>query len=175
MESAGLAFEVIAADVDETPMPGETPEALVERLAKSKAAAVCDGDARGFTVLAADTIVELDGRILGKPRDAGDARAMLLDLSGRAHQVLTGVCVMDGRRTHSGIERTEVRFAVIGEAEIAAYVATGEPMDKAGAYHIDGRAAAYVSGIVGSPSNVAGLPIALAIRLLREAGFPVSG
>jgi septum formation protein len=165
----------LAADIDETPLAGEGPEALVERLARAKAAVVAGRAARDRVVLAADTIVLLEGRILGKPRDTADAHDMLRQLSGRTHEVLTGVCVARADRTLSGIERTEVRLAALRDPEIAAYVATGEPMDKAGAYHIDGRAAAFVTGIVGSPSNVAGLPMALAIRLLREAGLPGLG
>jgi len=163
----------VPADVDETPHAGEAPDALVERLARAKAAAVSQARA-GLTVLAADTVVVVDGRILGKPSDESNARAMLRDLSGRAHHVVTGVCVTNGLATRAAIERTEVRFTPIDAAEIAAYVATGEPMDKAGAYHIDGRAATFVSGITGSPSNVAGLPMALAIRLLRELGFSLA-
>jgi septum formation protein len=124
-------------------------------------------------VLAADTTVVCGDEILGKPESAADARRMLAALSGRSHDVYTGVCVGHAGRLFSGVERTEVRFASLSPSLIDWYVATGEPMDKAGAYHIDGRGALFVTAIDGAPSNVAGLPIPLVVRLLREAGLEV--
>jgi septum formation protein len=160
---------VAPADVDETLMPDEAGDAAAERLARSKAetAARSTGD----PVLAADTLVVCDGLPLGKPAGAEDARRMLRLLSGRSHEVVTGVCVAHAGVLRSGLERTTVTFAAITDAEIAWYVATGEPMDKAGAYHLDARGAFFVDAVVGSPSNVAGLPVRLALRLLREAGL----
>ena len=130
-------------------------------------------------VLGADTIVVCGEAILGKPASDADAAAMLRTLSGRTHQVITGVCLINGRHVHSGIERTTVTFAALSDADIAWYVATGEPRDKAGAYHVDGRGSLFITRIDGSPSNVAGLPVGLLRRLAREAkvdlGFPDGG
>lgn len=159
--------------VDETPLAGESGKALVERLARRKAAAVTDHD--GMPVLAADTTVVCDGRLLLKPGSAEEAREMLRRISGRSHEVMTGVCVAHAGRLHSSVEVTGVSFAPMSPAEIDWYVATGEPMDKAGAYHIGGRGALFVSGISGSPSNVAGLPVYLVRRLLEQAGFETFG
>jgi septum formation protein len=169
LRSLAVPFHALVTEVDETLAPGEAVEVAAERLARAKAAAA---DA-ALPVLAADTVVACEGRILGKPRDAEDAAAMLRLLAGRVHQVVTGVCVRRGARLHSGVERSDVAFEPMSEAEIAWYVATGEPMDKAGAYHIEGRGALFVSSVSGSPSNVAGLPVGLVRRLLREAGVSV--
>jgi septum formation protein len=162
----------VVTAVDETARPAESGAALVARLARAKAEAVHDHG--GLPVLAADTTVVCDERLLEKPASAEAAREMLRRLSGRSHHVLTGVCVTHDGRFHSGVESTEVRFAELLPAEIDWYVATGEPMDKAGAYHIGGRGAWFVSGITGSPSNVAGLPVHLVKRLLEQAGFEVA-
>jgi septum formation protein len=168
LSALGVSFRVEAADVDETPLEGEAAEGLAERLARAKAAAVVDP--RGLPVVAADTVVVCDGTLLGKPACAAEARAMLARLQGRDHEVVTGVCVARGAALRSGVERTLVEFAPMSAAEIDWYVATGEPADKAGAYHIDGRGALFVVRVSGSPSNVAGLPVGLLRRLLGETG-----
>jgi septum formation protein len=168
LEALGVPFVVRPANVDETLRPGEDGASAAERLARAKAAAIADPGA--LPVLAADTLVLCEGRILGKPGSTTEAEAMLRALQDRVHDVVTGVCLVSAGRSHAGLERTRVRFTPMSDAEIAAYVATGEPMDKAGAYHIDGRGALYVQGIDGSPSNVAGLPVALVHRLARTAG-----
>jgi septum formation protein len=164
-----VPYEARPVGLDESPLPGEAAAAMVERLARAKADAVKDH--AGLPVLGADTTVVCEGRLLGKPESADDARAMLRLLSGRSHEVLTGLCVARDGALRSGVETTSVTFAALSEEEIGWYVATGEPLDKAGAYHMDGKGAAFVSAIAGSPSNVVGLPIPLLRRLLREAGI----
>ena len=162
----------MVTSVDETRQPGESGALLVERLARAKAQAVRDH--AGLPVLAADTTVVCAERVLEKPESPDDARAMLRLLSGREHEVITGVCVARAGVLASDIEVTRVLFAPMDDAEIDWYVATGEPMGKAGAYHIGGKGALFVSGSFGSPSNVAGLPVRLARRLLQEAGLDLS-
>jgi septum formation protein len=167
----GLDFRVVPADVDERPHPDETPEVLVRRLAETKAAAV-DGD----PVLAADTVVEIDGIVLGKPVDAADARRMLSLLSGRTHRVCTGVAVRTGAGQEVAVITTEVRFVALDDAAIEWYLATGEPFDKAGAYAIQGAAGAFVDSVHGSVSNVVGLPLATVTAMLgRLAGWSLGG
>ena len=175
LAQAGLDFEVRAADIDESPLPGEAAAAYVERLAVEKAQAVCSlydagvGDPR--IVLAADTAVVLpDGVILGKPVNAADARRMLGLLSGRTHAVMTGLAAISSARAGlvSAIEITHVTFLVLTEEEIASYVAGGEPLDKAGAYAIQGYAARWIPRIEGDYFNVVGLPISRTIALLAE-------
>jgi septum formation protein len=166
----GLRFTIRAADIDETPRPGEAPDAYVLRLAEEKARAVVQP---GELVLAADTTVVVDGEILGKPEDDADAARMLRLLSGREHDVFTGVAVVDGERTVSAVERTIVRMAPLTPEEIAWYVATGEPRDKAGAYAIQELASLFVTGVVGNQSNVVGLPVPLVYRLLLAVGVDV--
>lgn len=165
----GLALEVEPADVDETPRPGEEARAYVLRVAQAKARAV---EAAGV-VLAADTAVVLDGRILGKPRDGADAAAMLRALSGRAHQVLTGVCARGGGRQELVVVTSVVELAPLSERQIAWYVSTGEPLDKAGAYAVQGVASAFVAAVRGSVSNVIGLPLSETLALLQRFGFPL--
>jgi septum formation protein len=162
----------VVTAVDETRLPGESGAALVERLARAKAEAVRDH--AGLPVLAADTTVVCAGRVLEKPASPEDARAMLRLLSGRDHEVITGVCVARDSRLRSAVEVTRVEFAPLSDAEIDWYVATGEPMGKAGAYHVGGKGALFVTGSYGSPSNVAGLPVRLVRRLLQEAGLSLS-
>lgn len=169
LRDLGIPFRVVVSHEDETLVPGEDAQAAVERLARAKAGAVATGET--LPVLAADTEVICEGRVLGKPRDDADAASMLRRLAGRSHEVVTGVCVAEGGVLRSGVERTTVTFAAMSDAEIAWYVATGEPLDKAGAYHVDGRGALFVETLVGSPSNVAGLPVRLFFRLAREAGL----
>ena len=169
---AGLDPQVRPADVDETPADGEDPVAHVVRLAKAKACTVPAAD--GEVVLAADTVVILDGAVLGKPRDEADAVGMLRRLRGRAHTVVTGVAVAHPTRGFAQtVVSTEVVFAAISDAAIAAYVATGEPLDKAGAYAIQGGAAAFVTRLNGSWTNVVGLPVVETLDLLRDAGVAV--
>ena len=171
LERLGVEFEVRQVDIDETPRPGEPPDLYVERLAAAKARAARRGTDREV-ILAADTTVALDGEIFGKPRDETDARRKLERLQGRRHEVLTGVAVLAAsREPRVGIERTAVRFAELSEAEIAWYVETGEPLDKAGAYAIQGFGALFVEAVDGNYSNVVGLPLPLTYRLLRQAGW----
>jgi septum formation protein len=168
LESLGVPFRVIVTGADETLEAGEDAGAAAERVARAKAASV-SGEA--LPVLAADTLVTCQGRILGKPADAAEAGRMLRLLSGRVHEVVTGVCLAAAGRAVSGVERTAVTFAALSDGDIAWYVATGEPMDKAGAYHVDGRGAAFIDRIEGSPSNVAGLPVRLLLKLAGDLGI----
>jgi septum formation protein len=164
LRQIGLAPEVVPAGIEERSQPHETPHDLVRRLAETKGRVVLARLARSApagVVLAADTTVVARRRVLGKPRDAGEARAMLAELSGRTHEVLTAVFLArtdDGRST-VGVEATRVRFHAFGEDVIRDYVATGEPLDKAGAYGLQGQGAALVERVDGSWSNVVGLPL----------------
>jgi len=162
-----MAFEVKVSHVDETLDRGEDAEQAATRLARAKASAIGKEESR--PVLAADTLVVCDGRILGKPSSPKDAAEMLRLLSGRDHEVVTAVCVLSAGVLRSGVARTTVTFADLSEAAIEWYVATEEPLDKAGAYHVDGRGALFITGISGSPSNVAGLPVRTMLALAREA------
>jgi septum formation protein len=180
MAQAGFVFEVCPAHIPEEPRPGEDPVAYVTRLAREKAEAVYQrqgpgaggaadfDDAPGVVVLGADTTVTLDGHILEKPRDAEDAARMLRMLSGRTHRVITGVAVVHARGSEVAAEVTAVRFVTLSDEEIAAYVATGEPMDKAGAYGIQGRAAKWIPRVEGCYFNVVGLPLALVTAMLEH-------
>lgn len=158
LRAAGFTFEVCPADVDESVRPGEAPRAYVERLAVAKARAVACRES-GSLALGADTTVVVDQHILGKPDDASDAVRMLEMLSGRAHDVLTGVALGHGDRVEVEVVTTRVQFLRMTEEAIAWYVATGEPMGKAGAYAIQGYASRFVEAIYGSYSNVVGLPV----------------
>jgi len=169
LQDLGLDFEIIEARVDEKPETGETPENFVLRAAGDKAGAVAGENAASW-VLGADTVVVHGGRVLGKPRDAGDALSVLLALAGREHLVHTGFCLVNKRKqiSVSRCVTTAVRFIKYSEAIAAAYIATGEPLDKAGAYGIQGCGGFLVESINGSYSNVVGLPLAELIReLLR--------
>jgi septum formation protein len=168
---AGIAFAIVPGDIDETPLPAEEPLAHVLRLAEEKAREAASRAAGRFFI-GADTIVLCDGEILGKPADDSVATAMLQKLSGRMHQVITGFAVFDresGRAVKQAVS-TEVYFRELGYAEIAAYVASGCPLDKAGAYAIQGGAAAMVTRINGSYTNVVGLPLCEVVTALREMG-----
>jgi septum formation protein len=169
LRDLGVSFRVLVSHEDESLQPGEDGAAAVERLARAKALAVAAGEM--LPVLAADTEVLCDGHILGKPVDEADAVALLRRLQGRTHEVVTGVCVLSGGVARSGVERSVVRFAPMSEGELAWYAATGEPLDKAGGYHVDGKGALFIETVEGSPSNVAGLPVRLLLRLVREAGL----
>ncbi len=163
LKSAGIPFTVRPAEVDETPLPHEDPRAYVLRLAAAKARAVESAD--GDIVLGADTVVVVDGSILGKPTNPADAARMLESLSGRVHTVLTGVCLRSAARELAAAEATAVRFLPRTAAEIREYIASGEPMDKAGAYAIQGLASRFIDRIEGCYFNVVGLPISLVFRL----------
>jgi septum formation protein len=167
----GLAHEVRPADIDESYQAGETPEAHCERLARGKAAALRAHVGAEAVVVGSDTIVVVDGAILGKPVDAADAARMLRLLSGRAHTVLTAVAVARGTLLESAVERVLVTFRAIDDAEISAYIATREPMDKAGAYGIQGYGATIVSRIEGDYFAVMGLALNLLVRLLARTGL----
>jgi septum formation protein len=194
LRNAGIPFTVRAADIDETPLAGESPRACAERLAGEKAMAIFQGCPQEY-VLGADTIVVIDDTILGKPRDADDAARMLRLLSGRRHAVITGVCVAGpaassqvpvASKTRSKLtagngqlatafertasESTLVTMCEIADDEIRDYVATGEPMDKAGAYAIQGIASRWIPRIEGDYSNVVGLPVALVYAMLKKQG-----
>jgi septum formation protein len=173
LTQAGFVFSVHPAHVPEDPLPGEEPIAYVTRLARQKAEAVftelrAAGWQEGLAVLGADTTVTLDGHILAKPEDAADAARMLRLLSGRTHRVITGVAVATAGRVEVAAEVTAVRFLTLSEEEIATYIATGEPMDKAGAYAIQGGAAKWIPRIEGCYFNVVGLPVALVGTMLES-------
>lgn len=168
LAAAGVPFERgPAPDVDETPPPGVPAAAVAEALARRKAA-VAAARAPQRTVLTADTVVVLDDLALSKPADPADARRMLAALSGREHLVVTGVAVARGPRVESGCDVARVRFRPLRDDEIAAYVATGEPLDKAGAYALQGGAAAFVSRVDGRADTVVGLPVPLALALVAD-------
>jgi len=170
LRQAGIPFTVRVAPVDEAPLPGEPPIEYVERLAERKAAAV--GAARDEIVIGADTAVVIDGHMLGKPEDVADARRMLSLLSGRRHEVITGICLRRGPERLVDHAVTAVWFAPVSEREIAGYAACGEPADKAGAYAIQGLASKFITRIDGCYCNVVGLPVALLYRHLNSAGRP---
>lgn len=164
--NAGIQFRVVEPDVPEQRVSGEDPEVYVCRLAKSKAHAVVAHDRD--IVLGADTVVVLDHHVLEKPADPDDARRMLRMLSGRMHSVITGVCLRSGSRTIVDAESTGVRFVPLTDSEIDDYVASGEPMDKAGGYAIQGLASKFIDRVEGCYFNVVGLPVAMVYRHLRE-------
>jgi septum formation protein len=173
LHDAGFSFAVLSSEVDETPIPGESPEGLVQRLADAKAELVSARAVGPAIVIAADTEVALDGHVLGKPRTSEDARKMLAKLSGRTHSVLTGVTLIrlpDAERRRF-VEITQVHFAPIPDEEIARYLATGESFDKAGSYAIQGRAGRYVPRIEGCYFNIVGLPLARLSQALLELGW----
>ena len=183
LTAAGIRFEVRPAHVDERIQPGEDARTYASRVAHDKARATATV-AQGHPVLAADTVVVIDGHILGKPADENDARRMLQLLSGRTHQVVTAVVLVPAQDSRSDrqsgpdvetrVEVTNVEFATLGKAEIEWYVATGEPADKAGAYAIQGGASRFVTRIEGSYSNVVGLPVALVYAMCTRAGILLS-
>ena len=166
LKQGGFSFEKRVADTDETLPDGVLPAEAVEVLAQRKGRAV--PRAADEVLLAADTVVALDGRILGKPADSADAEAMLKMLSGRTHSVFTGVYITDGEREFLFHTETRVTFYPLTQAEVAAYVQSGEPMDKAGAYGIQGRGALFVEKIDGDYFNVVGLPLAKTAKMLKE-------
>jgi len=167
LTQAGLRFDVVPAHIDESPHPGEGPASYVRRLALEKAQAV-SALHPGAMVLGADTTVVLDGEVLHKPLDIQDAERMLRALSGRAHQVHTGIAIVRGSVQRSHVETTTVYFSATPEADLVCYLATGDSLDKAGAYGIQGYAARWITRIEGDFFNVMGLPIAATVRLLAE-------
>lgn len=173
LRNAGIPFVVQATDIPEVPQGGETPQAFAERMAREKALTIFRQRPDDL-VLGADTIVIVDEEILGKPRDRADAARMLRLLSGRRHEVTTGVCLV-GREQGNGFEdvrseTTVVTVEALSDDDIQSYVSTGEPMDKAGAYAIQGRASRWISRIEGDYFNVVGLPVSLVWKMLREHG-----
>jgi len=173
LHDAGFSFTVVASAVDETPIPGESPSDLVQRLADAKAELAAARAVGPAIILAADTVVTLEGRIFGKPHSAGDARHMLENLSGRTHAVVTGVTLIrlpDAER-RTFVESTLVHFAQLSAEEISRYLATEEPHDKAGAYAIQGRAGRYIPRIEGDYFNVVGLPLSHVTQALAELGW----
>ncbi|PYT93667.1 MAG: septum formation inhibitor Maf [Acidobacteria bacterium] len=173
LRDAGYHFSVLSSAVDETPFAGESPHDLVLRLAEAKAQLAAARAVGPAIIIAADTEVVLDGRIFGKPRSSDDARRMLTKLSGRSHNVLTGVAVVrlpDAERI-SFVETTRVEFAPLSDEEITRYLDTGEPYDKAGAYAIQGYAARYIPCIEGCYFNVVGLPLSRLQQALTELGW----
>jgi septum formation protein len=173
LRNGGFSFTVAASAVDETLIPGESPSDLVQRLANAKAELAAARAVGPVIILAADTVVTLEGRIFGKPRSSDDARHMLENLSGRTHAVLTGVTLIrlpDAER-RTFVESTLVHFAQLSAEEITRYLATEEPHDKAGAYAIQGRAGRYIPSIEGDYFNVVGLPLAHVTQALVELGW----
>ncbi len=173
LENLGYAVRTGAVPIDETPLAAEAAEPYVLRMAqqKNRAALAVHGDS--LPLLSADTTVALDGRILGKPESADHARSMLRALSGRSHQVLTAVCVHYQGREHSIVQSSDVRFKALSDSEIERYIAGGEPMDKAGAYGIQGAGGIFVSHLAGSFTGVMGLPVYETVRLLQPCGAAV--
>jgi septum formation protein len=172
LQQIGVPFRVVRTSVDEAVRPGEVPAAYVERLAADKAGAGWAGsrDGADVPVLAADTAVVLDGKVLGKPADRRDAEGMLRQLSGRTHEVLTAIALLTVNGLESRISRSEVTFRSLAAEEIRDYWDTGEPADKAGAYAVQGRAAVFIADLRGSYSGVMGLPLFETAELLSKAG-----
>ena len=173
LRDAGFHFSVLSSAVDETPFPGESPQEHVERLAAAKAELAVARTVGPAIIIAADTVVVLGGKVIGKPRSTDDARLMLEQLSGRTHSVITGVTLVrlpDSER-RSFVESTLVHFSTLSSEEILRYLATDEPYDKAGAYAIQGRAGRFVSRVEGCYFNVVGLPLAHVNTALADLGW----
>lgn len=166
----GIPHEVRPADIDEGYLDGETPHAHAERLAREKALTIAAMEPAAVTI-GSDTIVVIGGKVLGKPRDRAHARTMLRELSGRSHEVMTGVAVHHAERTVSGVETVQVTFRELADDEIEAYIGTGEPMDKAGAYGIQGYGATIVTRVDGDYFAVMGLPLNRLVRQLESLGL----
>ena len=175
LEQIGLRFDIVDVDVPELRTPCEPPRDYVNRVAREKAGAglLTLSGVPGAVVLGGDTEVVLDGEVFGKPADAGDAAAMLRRLSGRTHEVLSSVWCVSEAREQGVLSESTVTFAPMSETDIAAYVATGEPLGRAGAYAIQGRAGAFISRLTGSYTGVMGLPVYETAVLLRQFGFTV--
>ena len=174
LDQIGVTHLVMPVNIDESAHPNESPQTLVSRLAESKALAGAKAsDNAKMRVLGADTIVVLGDTVLGKPQDAHDAARMLTELSGREHEVLTAVTLCHGKQCIRRLSASTVCFTALTAARISAYVATGEPLDKAGGYAIQGRAAAFVTHLKGSYSGVMGLPLFETVDILRESGLEI--
>lgn len=173
LRDSGFVFQIISSALDETPFAGESPRDLVRRLAENKAQLVAQRCVGPALIIAADTLVAVDSNILGKPRDADEAREMLRQISGRTHDVHTGLAVLrlPDETFRLELETTAVSFAPLSEDEINSYISSGEPFGKAGAYAVQGRGARFVTRIEGSYFNVVGLPLACLYRVLRELGW----
>lgn len=174
LRQIGCPFRVVVSQAEELSGGGLSPEDLVKENARRKALMVMP-EAAGLPVLGADTVVALEGEIFGKPKDEGDAICMLERLAGRCHEVYTGLALAVGDRVEQGAARTRVEFSPLSSAEIRRYVATGEPLDKAGAYAVQGRAAVFIPRLEGSFSNVVGLPLHLLVVLAGKAGVDLYG
>jgi nucleoside triphosphate pyrophosphatase len=170
LRKAGINFVARPANIPEVPLRGEQPRVFAERMSREKARAARD-NGNGGVILAADTVVAVEAEILGKPEDSEDARRMLRRLSNRTHEVITAVCLLGEEFSDVRSEMTLVHFDPMSEAEIADYVLSGEPMDKAGAYAIQGGASRWTDRIVGEFSNVVGLPLSLVAEMLRANGL----
>ena len=170
LEMMGLEFQTIVADVDESMDSTIDIQDEIMRISRSKALAVQAKCTQEDIIIAADTMVCIDGKRLGKPKNAEDAFAMLRQLSGREHHVISGLSVVQGQRVESAVEITALHFRPLCDAEIAAYIATGEPMDKAGAYGIQGKAAMFAQKMCGDYYNVMGLPVCRLTAMLRGFG-----
>ncbi len=166
----GISFEIITKNIDESTIADETPSDLVQRLARQKAQAVYQ-DHPSCTILAADTVVALDGKIMGKPHDQNEAFAYLSMLNNRTHEVFSGICLIDKGQLKTQVVCTKVTFGCFSDDILKAYIATGEGADKAGAYAIQGQGAFLISSILGSPTNVIGLPMQEVCMLLMKAGI----
>lgn len=171
LSEAGIAFELVPPQVEEIGLPGETPADMVVRLAGQKAREVADRVGPNRWVLGVDTVVAIDDHILGKPTDEAHATQMLLQLSDRTHSVYSGFAVVGFGEEHTGIDETRVTMRSITLVEAAAYSATGEPLDKAGAYAIQGEAIRFITAVEGSRLNVAGLPLETLLPLLADRGI----
>jgi septum formation protein len=174
LRAAGFKFQARPSSAEPPPRPGESPAAYARRAARAKASSVAASAPAGTLVLGADTIVVEGNHILGKPVDAADAARMVRKLSGRVHRVVTGVCLVRAPRRVVALrhETTRVRLRKLSEAEIREYVESGEPLDKAGAYGIQGRASKFIRGIEGCYFNVVGLPVPLVYEMLKSLGDP---
>lgn len=173
MQLIGLEFQVMTEDVDETMDPSLPLKEEIKRVSSLKAAAVQSACTKEDIIVAADTMVAIDGQRLGKPKTEGDAVRMLKMLSGNSHDVITGLTVMQGDRVETTSVVTQVAFRNLSDEEIRAYVATGEPMDKAGAYAVQGKGSIFVSGLIGDYFNVMGLPLCTLSGLLRKFGIEI--
>ena len=173
LKQIGVVFELAPSQIEERPHPDEAPADYITRIARAKVIAVARERSAGL-IIGADTVVVLNGQVMGKPENETDAQKMLRQLSGKWHAVLTGVALYDVQTRHevADYEKTLVKFAQMTDAEIEWYVRTGEPMDKAGAYGIQGLGGLFVDEVAGNYYNVVGLPIPLVYRLARRLGYP---
>jgi len=174
LTAVGWEFEKHAAEIDETELPNEKPADYVQRLAGEKAAVIAE-KYKNRLVLGADTIVVIKNKIIGKPKDLADARKMLQMLSGKWHEVLTGVAIVKDDEISIGLQRTQVKFAELTEAEIEFLIERGEPLDKAGAYAVQAQAALFIEQIKGDYWNVVGLPISLVYELVKQMNAKKTG